>query len=356
MKLSLLALVLGFAVDLAVGDPHWLYHPVRLIGNLIAALENLLRALFRVRLPEDETEAASARERNAGSMRETETASAREKDAGFAAREFLAGTVLAVLVLLISSGVPLLLLLAAQRLHPLARLVLESLFCWQLLAVKSLRDESKKVYDRLREHDLAASRRAVSMIVGRDTERLDEAGVARAAVETVAENASDGVIAPLFYMAIGGAALGFFYKAVNTMDSMIGYRNSRYLYFGRFAAKLDDAANFLPARICALLMMAAAFLTRLDGKNAWRIFQRDRFCHASPNSAQTEAVMAGALRIRLAGDTWYFGELHKKEYIGDDLRPVEPEDILRAHRLLYATAFLALAAAAGIKGLVILLL
>lgn len=312
MELSLLALVLGFCLDLLLGDPRWIYHPIRMIGNLIAALEKSLRRHFKT-------------------------------------KEFLAGTVLAALVILISAGIPLLILLAAQQIHPFLRLAVETFFCWQLLATKSLKAESMRVYEKLKAHDLQGARAAVAMIVGRDTESLDEAGVTKATVETVAENASDGVIAPLFYMMIGGAALGFFYKAINTMDSMIGYKNERYLYFGRFAAKLDDAVNFLPARISALLMTAAAPLTGLDGKNAWRIFLRDRRKHVSPNSAQTEAVMAGALRVQLAGDAWYFGELHKKDTIGDALRPVEARDIVRANRLLYAAAALALLVFAALK-------
>ena len=188
------------------------------------------------------------------------------------------------------------------------------------------------------------------MIVGRDTKGLDEAGVTCAAVETVAENASDGVAAPLFYIMLGGSPLGCLYKAVNTMDSMIGYKNERYLEFGHFAAKLDDALNFLPSRMCALLMICAAWFCRMDAKNALRIWRRDRFNHASPNSAQTEAAAAGALRIRLAGNAYYFGKLHEKPYIGDDIRPIEAEDILRSHKLLYATAALMLILSIIVRG------
>ncbi len=212
--------------------------------------------------------------------------------------------------------------------------------CYQLLATRSLRDESRKVYDALKTGDMEKSRYAVSMIVGRDTQSLSREGVTKAAVETVAENTSDGIIAPLFYMMIGGAVLGFAYKAVNTMDSMVGYKNDRYRYFGTAAARLDDVLNFIPARLSAGIMILAAALAGFDGKNAWKIFRRDRLRHASPNSAQTEAVMAGALRIQLAGDAWYFGELHKKPFIGDPLRTVEIEDILRSHRLMYVTAAL----------------
>lgn len=197
-----------------------------------------------------------------------------------------------------------------------------------------------KVYRCLKYQTLEEARKAVSMIVGRDTQSLTETGVTKAAVETVAESTSDGIIAPMFYMAIGGVPLMFLYKAINTMDSMLGYKNEKYLYFGRCAAKLDDAANFIPARISGCLMVAAAFLCGLDGKNAWKMFRRDRRNHASPNSAHTESAMAGALNVQLAGDAWYFGKLYKKPFIGDDIRPIECEDICRADRLMYGTAIL----------------
>ncbi len=228
------------------------------------------------------------------------------------------------------------------------------------------------------------------MIVGRDVSRLDEQGVTRAAVETVAENTSDGIVAPLVYLALGGPCLGFMYKAVNTMDSMLGYveppyrdfgyvsakmddlfnflpsrlsavlmllaggllgmdwKNGWKIFppyrdFGYVSAKMDDLFNFLPSRLSAVLMLLAGGLLGMDWKNGWKIFRRDRFCHASPNSAQTEAACAGLMDVRLAGDAWYHGVLHKKPYIGDDLRPIAQEDIPLACRLLYATAMLALA-------------
>ena len=212
--------------------------------------------------------------------------------------------------------------------------------CWQILAVKSLRDETMKVYDALESGDLAASRHAVSMIVGRDTQALSEIGVTKAAVETVAENSSDGIIAPMLYMAIGGIPLMFLYKGINTMDSMLGYKNDKYLYFGRIAAKLDDVANYIPARISGWLMVAGTVFTGMDTKNAAKIYKRDRRNHASPNSAQTEAAMAGALDVQLAGNAYYFGKLYEKPTIGDPIRPVEPEDIKRANRLMYAASIL----------------
>jgi len=230
----------------------------------------------------------------------------------------------------------------AYRLHPAAGFALELLWCWQALALRGLADESGKVYAELARGDLPAARKAVSRIVGRDTAALTAEGVTKAAVETVAENFSDGVAAPLLYLLIGGAPLGLAYKAVNTMDSMVGYKNKRYIDFGRAAAHLDDAANFLPARLAALLWIAAAGLAGFDAKNAWRIWRRDRFCHASPNSAQTESACAGALGVQLAGPAFYFGEYYDKPTIGDGSRPVEPADILRANRMLYLAGFLAL--------------
>ncbi len=322
MELSILAVVLGFLLDLLLGDPHWIYHPIRLVGHLISGLEKILRGLF----PKSES------------------------------GELIAGVFLLILTAGITTAVAWGLLYLAGLLHPYAHFALETFFCWQLLAAKSLKAETMKVYDALKEGDLKKARYAVSMVVGRDTEVLDEIGVAKAAVETVAENASDGVVAPLLFLIIGGAPLGFFYKAVNTMDSMVGYKNEKYLYFGRAAAKFDDVLNFIPARLSALLMVAAAGLCGMDGRNAWRICKRDRRNHASPNSAHTEAATAGALHIQLAGNAYYFGKLYEKPTIGDPDRPVEYEDIRRANRLMYATAVLALVVFGIIKGVILWLL
>lgn len=302
----MIAFVCGFVLDLVFGDPHALPHPIRLIGTLIAGLEKKLLKL---------------------QMRD-------EK------KEFYKGILLVVLILFSTGAVAALVLVVAYWLHPVAGIVIESVMTYQILATKCLKDESMKVYQCLNEQGLEAGRVAVSMIVGRDTNVLDETGVVKAAVETVAENTSDGVIAPMLYTALGGPVLGFVYKAVNTMDSMVGYKNDKYLYFGRAAAKLDDVVNFIPARISAYLMIAAAYIggKAFDGKQAYRIYKRDRRNHASPNSAQTESVCAGALGIQLAGDASYFGKVVKKPYIGDAHRAVEREDIVRVNRLMYVTA------------------
>ncbi|HHV13677.1 MAG TPA: cobalamin biosynthesis protein CobD [Clostridiales bacterium] len=319
MQYSLIALAIGFLLDLVFGDPHSLWHPVRGIGMLITVMEKLLRKAFP----------------------------------GTKKGELVAGVILVLAVVILSAGIPAALLVLVFRWNVYAGILLEAIMCYQLLATKSLKVESMKVYDALKAGDLEGGRRAVSMIVGRDTESLTQEGIIKAAVETVAENTSDGSIAPIFYMAIGGPVLGFFYKAVNTMDSMVGYKNDKYLYFGRAAAKLDDVLNYLPARLSAYLMIGAAAVRGLPAKKAWRVYLRDRFNHASPNSAHTEAVTAGALEIQLAGDAYYFGKLYQKKTIGDNIRPATVADIKRANELLYYTAMLGLLFCGGIKLLVL---
>ena len=233
-------------------------------------------------------------------------------------------------------------LFAMWKIHKIAYLAVNSIMCWQIIAARQLERESHKVRNALQNGEIEKARKAVSLIVGRDTDVLSRDGICAAAVETVAENTSDGVIAPLFWMFLFGAAGGFFYKSINTMDSMLGYKNEKYLNFGRAAAKTDDAVNFIPARLGAILMIISCIFCRLDFKNALRIFRRDRLKHASPNSAQTESVCAGALNIRLAGDAVYGGKVYKKDFIGDDLRPIEPDDIKRAGYLMYISSALML--------------
>ena len=308
-----IAIGCGYILDLLIGDPHWLYHPVRLIGNLISLLESILL---------------------------------KEKDTS--AKKYRKGMVLAILTPLITGIVTVSILVVGYHINMILGCVIETIMCYQILAVKSLKVESMKVYYALDKEGLQQARNAVAMIVGRDTKQLDEHGVVRAAVETVAENTSDGVIAPLFYMMLFGAVGGFVYKVVNTMDSMIGYKNDKYLYFGRFAAKLDDVVNFIPARIGGCLMVVSAGIAQLAEKcntkdktnshysiwNAWKIFKSDRKKHSSPNAAQTESACAGALKVALSGDNYYFGKLVHKPQIGEAIRPLEAGDIGRSIVLL----------------------
>ena len=307
----------GFVLDAIFGDPAWLPHPVVYMGKAISVLEKGLRA----RLPKTPE------------------------------GELWGGRILAFCLPVGTLALTSIVCMGAAALHPLLGLAVQMFWCGQALAAKGLVQESMNVYRELTKPDLPAARIAVSRIVGRDTEALTVEGVTKAAVETVAENASDGVIAPLFYMLLGGAPLALTYKAINTMDSMVGYKNTQYLYFGRAAAKLDDVANYLPSRIAALLWVAAAALTGKDARSAWRIWRRDRRNHASPNSAQTESACAGALNVQLAGPAYYFGEYYPKPTIGDAVRLIEPEDIRRADRMMYAESLLALALGLLIRGI-----
>lgn len=316
MKLmtAIMPIIIGFVIDSFIGDPYNLPHPIRLIGRLISKLEKFIRRRFR--------------------------------------NLYAGGVFLALTVIFISAVVPFFILYFYYRLNIIFGILIEGIFCYYLIAPKCLRNESMKVYSAIKIKDTEKARKAVSMIVGRDTQCLDESGIIKAAVETVAENTSDGVTAPIMYMSLGGAVFGFIYKAVNTMDSMIGYKNDKYINLGRFAAKLDDAFNFIPSRLTAAVMILSAYILGMNGKNAFKIWKRDRRKHASPNSAQTEAVCAGALEIRLAGDAYYFGKLHKKEYIGDDIRPIENEDIRRANRLMYCTSIIVLIVSVSIRGII----
>ena len=299
----------GFVLDALFGDPAWLPHPVVYMGKAISKLEKFLRP----RLPKTPQ------------------------------GELLGGAIVAFCLPVGTFLLTGLVCWGATRLHPLLGLAVQMFWCGQALAARGLVQESTNVYKELKKPDLPGARKAVSRIVGRDTAELTAEGVTKAAVETVAENASDGVIAPLLYMLIGGAPLALTYKAINTMDSMLGYKNEKYLYFGRVPAKLDDVANYIPSRLAGLLWVAAAAFTHNDAKGAWKIWRRDRRNHASPNSAQTESACAGALGVQLAGPAYYFGEYYAKPTIGDALRPIEPEDILRANQMMYVASSFALA-------------
>ncbi len=310
-----IVVIAGFLLDCLFGDPRWLPHPIRLIGFFIAKGQWALRKLF----PKTKS------------------------------GEIAAGAVLAVCVPLLSFGICLGLLEAAAQVHIYLRYALEILFCYQIFAAKSLKDESMRVHRHIEAEDLAGARKYLSWIVGRDTQNLDFQQITKAVVETIAENTSDGVIAPMLFMLLGGAPLGMLYKGVNTLDSMVGYKNDKYLYFGRVSAISDDIFNYIPARLTALFMVLAAFFTGFDPKNAWRIYKRDRHNHASPNSAHPESACAGALHIQLAGDAYYFGTLYKKKTIGDDDRQIEAADIRYAAKLMYGASVLTLFVFAGIR-------
>lgn len=301
-----LCILIGFLIDLILGDPYSIPHPVVLIGKAITWCEKTGLKIFS------------------------------ETDRGM----FFGGIFICVVVMFLSMAVPAAILYFFGRISPYLRFAAGCIMCWQIIAVKALKKESMNVYKELENGTLDSSRKAVSRIVGRDTQSLTDEGVTKAAVETVAENTSDGIIAPLFYMLIGGPVLGLLYKAVNTMDSMVGYKNEKYMFLGRAAAKTDDLFNFIPARLSAFFMIISAFILKYDYKNAYKIFKRDRFNHKSPNSAQTESVCAGALNVMLAGDAWYFGKLVKKPTIGDDIRKIEHSDIIKANRLMILTSVL----------------
>ena len=307
----------GFVLDALFGDPAWLPHPVVYMGKAISKLEKFLRP----RLPKTPQ------------------------------GELLGGAIVAFCLPVGTFLLTGLVCWGAARLHPLLGLAVQMFWCGQALAARGLVQESTNVYKELKKPDLPGARKAVSRIVGRDTAELTAEGVTKAAVETVAENASDGVIAPLLYMLIGGAPRALTYKAINTMDSMLGYKNEKYLYFGRVSAKLDDAANYIPSRLAGLLWVAAAAFTHNDAKGAWKIWRRDRRNHASPNSAQTESACAGALGVQLAGPAYYFGQYYPKLTIGDALRPIEPEDILRANQMMYVASSFALAWGCALRAL-----
>lgn len=302
----------GFVLDCILGDPHCLPHPVKAMGSTISFLEKRLN-----------------------------------KSSDSPRIQLLKGIILVLCLIFLSLFIPLLILALCRMVHPVLFVCAESIMCWQCIAARSLCSESMKVYRAVKKDDLEGARRAVSMIVGRDTDVLDMSGIIKAAVETVAENTSDGVVAPLFYMAFFGPIGGMVYKAINTMDSMIAYKNERYKNFGFCAAKLDDFANLIPSRLAAVLMIFASLLLsvflsrrRFMPVNALKIFLRDRYKHASPNSAQTESVCAGALGIQLAGDTVYGGVVEKKDFIGNKIREIEGKDIVRSNILMYAATIL----------------
>jgi len=303
----MITLTAGFFLDLLIGDPQNLLHPIRYIGKLIIFLEDKFKPYM-----------VSKR------------------------IEFFLGILLWVITVFSSLLITLIILILLSKLHIAISIFVEIILCYYILAIKDLRDETKKVLDSLLEKDLRKSRKNLSMIVGRDTKNLDEESILKAAVETVAENISDGIIAPMLFIAVGGAPLGIAYKAANTLDSMVGYKSEKYLFLGKFSAIADDILNFIPSRISSLLMVLSSFLLRYNYKNSLKIYFRDRKKHLSPNAAQTESVAAGALNIRLGGPNYYHGNLVEKPYIGDNLKTIGVSDLLKTFKLMYVTAFLGL--------------
>ena len=306
--------MLGFALDALLGDPKWFPHPVCAVGKLISCMEKLLRRLFPPRK---------------GAM-------------------IFAGVVLWIVVCGVSFAVPFLVLRFLSRINFWLGFAANSILCWLIFARKSLSEAGQHVYRAVKE-SVEEGRKAVAWYVGRDTAALPEEGVIKAAVETIAENLTDGVVSPLIYMLIGGAPLGMLYKAVNTLDSMVGYHNEKYEYLGKFSAKMDDIFNFIPARLSALCIIAGAGMLRLDNRSALRIYRRDRNLHKSPNAGQTESACAGALHIQLGGDASYFGKTVRKAAFGDPLRRVNRTDILATIDLMNAASVLALALCCAIR-------
>lgn len=361
-----IALLAGFVLDAILGDPHSFPHPVRLMGALISALENHFLGPKEEKPKADESQGESLEdseetvEKAAEAEEKTESAETEKKESLTEAKREKRreqGRLTVLIVLLSTVLLTDIFFLGSYFLHPIVGCIMETIMVYQALAAKSLMVESMKVYDALKTGSIEEARKAVSMIVGRDTAELDEAGVTRAAVETIAENTSDGIIAPMLYLAIGGPILGFLYKAINTMDSMIGYKNERYIDFGRAAAKLDDVVNYLPSRISAWIMILACHIAGDDyiASEAKRIYLRDRMKHASPNSAQTESACAGALGIKLGGDSTYGGKLVHKPELGDGRRRIDVEDIRRANHLTYVTAIMGQLICAGTVFLVVYL-
>lgn len=308
--LMTVCIAVGFILDLIFGDPYALPHPIIYIGKLISFCDKHFYSKKRA---------------------------------------FFRGMLMTTLVCAVSFAVSAAVLYLCGQVSVYLAAAVETFWIFQILACRSLCTESMKVYHALKNEGIDSAREKLSYIVGRDTKSLSEEEIIAATVETVAENTTDGVTAPFVYMAIGGAPLGFLYKAVNTLDSMVGYRTERYELFGRASARLDDAANFIPSRICALLMIASCGINGLDMRGAWRIFKRDRLNHLSPNSAQTESVIAGALGIQLGGTHDYFGTPVEKPTIGDKHRVLDCEDIKTVNKVMITTAVLSAALVCAVR-------
>ena len=342
MKYHGIAFLCGFILDLILGDPEGWPHPVRWIGRLIAFLDEKFMGKQEKGVVQKKSDGAE--KRSGGEGNGNSTGSGAEKKAANK-KAYRKGILLVLIVVTASAAGAAVPLIIGYSVHPVLGIIIETILTWWLLAIRSLRTESMAVYRKLAKKDLPGAQKQVARIVGRDTDVLDEKGVARAAVETIAESTCDGILAPMLYTAIAGPVLGFAAKAINTMDSMVGYKSERYKYFGRAAALIDDAVNFLPARLSALCIIAAAYILRdpvFSGADAVRIYRRDHKKSASPNAGHPESAIAGAMGIRLGGGAVYSGRFLPKDYMGDRKRPIEAKDIPRANTLMITASVVAL--------------
>lgn len=322
----------AYVIDLIVGDPYWFPHPVRFIGWLIKTTEKILRILV-----------------NSLSKRRTHN---------IARLERIAGTILAVFTISVTFLIVFLVLEAAKSFSTVLFHVLNTFIIYTSFATRCLANEAYKVYETLIKKDIVKARQRVGMLVGRETDRLDLKDITRAVVETTAENTVDGILSPVIYAVLGsfwgiGAPLVYAFKTVSTLDSMVGYMNDKYINFGRTSAKIDDAANYIPARLSGLLIPAAAFVCGKGFVRSFRIMLRDRRNHKSPNCAYPEAAFAGALGIRLGGNNVYFGQVVEKPVIGDAVKELEANDIKEAVKLMYVASFLTLLLGLGSLGLIL---
>ncbi len=301
----MLTAISAFLIDAIIGDPNGKWHPVVLMGNLIALLE---RVFYQ------------------------------SMDSN--GKKFAMGGMLVMIVLLISYDVSAVIMHFSYYLPGWGSAIVGALILSFMISPKSLAKAGKEIYALLLLGNIEVARQKVGWIVGRDTDKLSEAEIARATVETIAENTVDGIVAPLFYFAIGGVPLAVLYRAANTMDSMIGYKNEKYLYFGRAAARLDDAMNLIPARLTGLLFIISAWMLGFDARHAFNIMKRDADKHPSPNGGYAEATVAGALHIRLGGVNSYFGKDSFRAYMGDPIQVTGPKHIMECIRMMYTATVL----------------
>lgn len=311
----MIKIVIGYILDMVIGDPQNSYHPIRYIGKLAQSMEKLWRHVF----------------------------SKKQKLAGL-----FSWLSIVIITFLITLGI----VVISNIINPILGTVVSGILIYFCISAKGLKVEGLKVINILESGDIVRARKQLSYIVGRDTENLDEEAIVRAVVETVAENMSDGIIAPLIFAGLGGAPLAFLYKAVNTCDSMFGYKNDKYKDFGFVSAKLDDVFNYIPARITAYLIVLASWILRMNYKNSFKIYKRDRYNHSSPNSAHPEAAVAGALGIRLGGANYYFGKLVEKPTIGDFISKIKIDHVYKTNNILMLVSFLGMIISVGLRGII----